>query len=370
MGSVSVRSAAVLRVLAAAGGTTLAVSQIHKSCIAQHTELASENTHNPNNRGNTCDGNILKSQIQENCILAATLGTLGLPLSAKGVKDAYAHLQKAISVKKNQEAAIQKAHQVGRGEVGEDGSLAKVGNYTFSQKRQKAQILKEAGIGKKERRKLFENKTVGDGEYIEELIDIESQIAKIETASWRKQGGAKNLSDDLISLKSDLDEALDASPAEMPERLAKLREKLLKIETQKDVPTSAVRVEDILENPKALRTGQVVPLNPGAKNPVAIKFEAEAIDDLSKAEKNIVQKFVNSLRVGVAGDSIDPTKIKYLSGLDHGSKGKVFEVRIINRGHQRLLGCYQNGLFTVYKYDPHAPETVQGFNLRYKDLCK
>lgn len=369
LSSLSVRSAAVLRVLAASGGTTFGISQIHKSCIAQHTELASENK-SDQDPANSCDGNILKSQIQENCVLAATLSALGLPLSAKGVKETYAQLQKAITVKKNQDAAIQKAHQVGRGEIGEDGNLAKVGNYTFSQKRKKAQILKEAGVGKKERRKLFENKTVGDGDYIEELIDIENEIVKIEKASWRSQGGAMDLSDDLISLRSELDEALDASPTEMPERLSKLREKLSKIATQKEAPASALRVEDILENPKALRSGQAVPLNPGAKNPVAIKFDTEAIDDLSKAEKNIVQKFVNSLRVGVAGDSIDPTKIKYLSGLDHGSKGKVFEVRIINRGHQRLLGCYQNGLFTVLKYDPHAPETVQGFNLRYKDLCK
>ena len=60
-----------------------------------------------------------------------------------------------------QEQAILKAHRVGLGEVGEDGTPARIGNYTDKHRRNKALILRDAGFSLSERRLLMENGIVG-----------------------------------------------------------------------------------------------------------------------------------------------------------------------------------------------------------------
>ena len=45
-------------------------------------------------------------------------------------------------------SALERAHRVGMGEIGKDGTPARVGNYTEAQLRKKSRILKEAGFFK------------------------------------------------------------------------------------------------------------------------------------------------------------------------------------------------------------------------------
>ena len=59
------------------------------------------------------------------------------------------------------EKAVIKAHNIGKGLPGKDGTPARLGNYTRAQLRQKANILREAGFSKKEIRNLMENGIVG-----------------------------------------------------------------------------------------------------------------------------------------------------------------------------------------------------------------
>lgn len=59
--------------------------------------------------------------------------------------------------------AIESAHLVGAGELGADGALAKVGNYSAAQLKEKTKILKEAGLSSAEIRKLMEDGIVGLG---------------------------------------------------------------------------------------------------------------------------------------------------------------------------------------------------------------
>jgi hypothetical protein len=59
--------------------------------------------------------------------------------------------------------AIQKAHKVGRGELGKDKiSEAMIFNYTIQQLKRKADILNKAGFSKEERRLLMKKGVVGD----------------------------------------------------------------------------------------------------------------------------------------------------------------------------------------------------------------
>lgn len=60
-----------------------------------------------------------------------------------------------------QEKAILEAHQVGSGEPGKDKNEAGIYNYTSSQLRQKAEILKAAGFNEEQRRSLIEGGFVG-----------------------------------------------------------------------------------------------------------------------------------------------------------------------------------------------------------------
>lgn len=59
------------------------------------------------------------------------------------------------------EEAVKKAHEEGKGEEGKDGKEAGVYNYTLSQLRRKAKILKGAGYSEEERRALMEAGIVG-----------------------------------------------------------------------------------------------------------------------------------------------------------------------------------------------------------------
>lgn len=52
-------------------------------------------------------------------------------------------------------AGVALAHRVGRGEVGKDGTAARLYNYTFGQVKRKIHILRNAGFPRLERRKLI-----------------------------------------------------------------------------------------------------------------------------------------------------------------------------------------------------------------------
>lgn len=79
-----------------------------------------------------------------------------------------------VSFTPEQEAAILKAHGIGRGEKGKSGGEAGIGNYAFSQLREKAQILEDEGqFTQAERRALMESGIVGDPTLLEQLDELE-----------------------------------------------------------------------------------------------------------------------------------------------------------------------------------------------------
>ena len=57
--------------------------------------------------------------------------------------------------------ALQRAHLVGKGQIGKDGTPARIGNYTSAQLRDKIKILRDAGFSRAERRKLMKDGVVG-----------------------------------------------------------------------------------------------------------------------------------------------------------------------------------------------------------------
>lgn len=377
IGQFSLRSAGVLRLLSAAGLTAASLSQIQKSCFAKYTEVASAQH---DQTSINCDSNILKSQEHDNCLLIAGLNALGFQATHKALRESlsslksFSNAQVASDPLKKfsdfQQKAIQEAHLVGRGEQGLDGSLAKKGNYTYRQKLKKSRILKDAKINKTDRRKLFEDGVVGDADDIEQLIDIEEKILQLENYYWKNTSKSKVSMQEIKQLRADFDAAMEDSSNQVAGHISKIRDKIDKLTVAGVQADQTAQIDDLILNPAALLGQKVIVLNAERKSTHQLKFEDSALGDFLKAEKPIIQKFINSIKSGSSSESFDPTKIKILSGLEAGKQGKAFEVRIINHGHQRLFGCYQNGILTVMKYDSHAPESYAGTVQRYKDLCR
>lgn len=79
-----------------------------------------------------------------------------------------------------QQEAVIRAHLVGVGELGLDGTMAKVSNYTLAQLRRKSELLKEAGFTKEEIRVLMEGTIVGIGP--DEFAKIPSPPTRVSTS--------------------------------------------------------------------------------------------------------------------------------------------------------------------------------------------
>ena len=83
-----------------------------------------------------------------------------------------------------QKNAVKEAHLVGSGEEGKNGALAGIENYTNTQLRRKAKILKNAGFSLSQRRELMESGSVGImlvGISIRELRRKEMQYVDINS---------------------------------------------------------------------------------------------------------------------------------------------------------------------------------------------
>jgi hypothetical protein len=113
-----------------------------------------------------------------------------------------------------------------------------------------------------------------------------------------------------------------------------------------------------------------ISLDSQAPRPRVLEFDPVALSELRGAAIPVKRKFVDSLKTGAKLFEIDPAKIRLLPNAGRGELGTPFEVIIINHGHQRLFGCFKDGVFRVLRYDPHAPEQRAGTLNRYGNLCK
>ena len=120
----------------------------------------------------------------KSCLLSASLASLpitlpiiglsgialakklrGTKVSSQAVPSSSAEKAEEVlgtKLSSSQKKAIEEAHLVGQGQVGRDGTPARIGNYTEDQLRRKAEILKQAGLSSSQRRTLMEKGIVGD----------------------------------------------------------------------------------------------------------------------------------------------------------------------------------------------------------------
>ena len=97
--------------------------------------------------------------------------------------------EKSLERRLNQKEteALERAHHVGMGEKGKDGTSARIGNYTQAQLREKNKILKQAGFSKIEREKLIKDGVVGNKTMeAQATIDKPQRVDKSRTADQRQ----------------------------------------------------------------------------------------------------------------------------------------------------------------------------------------
>lgn len=177
-GLISINSARALQVAALAMDSELALTQIDSECLSKNSPKIG-GLHSTNDKGQCVSAPSVGQLKADHCILTATLATLSfglavLPDLGKIGSKALGRGQSSSPVARseisemlkreiteNEMKAIERAHLEGAGEIGENGGPAGVGNYTFGQKRNKAKILKEAGLNDDEIRILMEKGRVG-----------------------------------------------------------------------------------------------------------------------------------------------------------------------------------------------------------------
>ncbi|GIL18453.1 MAG: hypothetical protein BroJett040_22040 [Oligoflexia bacterium] len=229
--SSSVRTSAT-----AASGTALAidsglvVNSLAKACVSSELKLMAQGAC----QKDTVDYQKLsiKTQQANNCLLEAALdlAPAGLLTSSKAYLAVKNYLTRTEAEKvvgrtlsPSTLDAIQEAHLVGHGEVGADGTVARIGNYTDKQLLKKARILKtKTDLTPTERRLLFKNGIVGDSEHIDELIKIEDDLALLEK-EFRQTNQSKSHINDLVHLKSEYGLLIEDLSQIDPSRLKKLR---------------------------------------------------------------------------------------------------------------------------------------------------
>ncbi len=91
--------------------------------------------------------------------------------------------------------------------------------------------------------------------------------------------------------------------------------------------------------------------------------------ELNKADPITIKKLLNSLDMGAKSESLDASKIRFLTNFSN-DQGRAFEVRIIGNGHQRLFECLQKNVFRIMIYDPASPATGGTISTKYHDLCR
>lgn len=164
-----------------------------------------------------------------------------------------------------EKAAIIAAHNVGENEQGKDGSEAGINNYTFSQLREKAKILKgddeQKGFSKEERRKLMEAGIVGEERDKQDLRSTPERLVELSEAQLREQEAIRKNTDTMVQQLSEL-LSISAEERDILRKLSdEQMERLIQsIEFSKTTFEEYIEksIRQGLDDPKERKTNEVV----------------------------------------------------------------------------------------------------------------
>lgn len=163
--------------VALATGTADGLRETASACLNSHQIQAQT--------GPRCENYTVKAITADNCYLAAGLAALDATSSMPRLSTFIARLKgrgpnaenvspltlrptpemvlgRQSPLTSTEAAGLARAHAVGDGMPGADGSPARIGNYTREQLDEKARILRDAGFNENDRRRLIESGLAGN----------------------------------------------------------------------------------------------------------------------------------------------------------------------------------------------------------------
>ena len=161
---------------------------------------------------------------------------------------------------------------------------------------------------------------------------------------------------------------IDSSLKEYPTALqiSELQEKFEVIQSKYKEKKDVFAVSlSLLENrPELLQEGWLYTTEESI-----LTFSEEPIKYLDRRYANLVPKFVKALQKGIVPPQ-GTEGIKMITSIPDGPNGRLFEVKLLGRGHYRLIGCFMAGVFKILRFDPSAPYTREAWDKKYGGLCK
>ena len=259
-------------------------------------------------------------------------------------------LGRALS--KKQGEALERAHRVGMGEKGKDGTPAGIGNYTEAQLREKNKILKESGFTKEDIRKLMENGIVGWRFWKR----APPKSIKTETTEEIPSVSAnKEATEEIEQMPSDFDKELRAAEEEL-----RAFKEALRVAKERRNQTRKMRqiILSDLAKQSAERTISPIP---------ATKINIEQLSDTTETEaKELIQKFKKEtddlpdikfwdedMSRFMASDEIEqPTSaLRFIEGMNFAA-GKLQYVIKRSNGARLYHGSKSSSLLIFAKNNP------------------
>ncbi len=386
----SEKSASLLGALSVGVDSALVVNAVNKACENKISKNPEKNFCPSDENSEMQYQSVIKGQSE--CVLEAAIdmapaGFIVKAEAAKRIKLLFAvkgperfraeHAEQVLgrNLSRIEKSTIEEAHRVGRGELGRDGvNYAAKDNYTDAQLKKKMRILQQLSLSEKERRALAEAGVVGDTAQEAKLFALDAKLDEMLEAGIRDRRKAID-SEEANKLKDEILEMLE-NPNLSAEQVAALEAKIANLQAGKaqSAVTSEISASNLFSpGMMASKTDQyykknfVVTAENGHQR--SYNFEKSAWDDLSKADNMVKEKMSKALNEGLVPTLVNDDKVRLLKKHEAGAEGQLFEVRISGNGHQRLLGCYKSGVYTIKKYDPKAPSDVQAYAKQYGKLC-
>ena len=239
-------------------------------------------------------------------------------------------------IKSRERDAIIEAHGIGKREVGEDGTPARMGNYTQAQLRRKAQILKESGLSQADIQSLMERWNL-------DLSEVESiKLLEIVGDLFTQSSSSAN-ANDLLNL-----------PVGVPVSDARLRSSLAKPK-QPVVPILGNQVA-VPHGEGGLINGEISNILPDGRLQVVFKDVNGNVLEREVNSDQLLKPLSTGLHHIQVGSEVSAPKIN-----GDISKGRIKSIK----GDQALVTWQENNNSTTERWVPlqslNKPPTGRGF---------
>lgn len=370
--TITPRTVAIARLTSSLSLSSVAVAEAFKSCDSVEDKIQ---LNHENQKQTACLNHNIKSVGHENCLLSKILAATQIVHLFPILKHTSNFINKSKTIKntrslqKIETETIAQTRQVTTNEltVSSKKTITTAQENLSKEKIAKSRPDTSAAVSRKKSKSAVID---SDEKKLKSMISLESEIDIIEKKLLQQGGSAEQLAQ-LKLIRKELDSVIDFDLASSESKLNELRNRLRNLQSSELNTVVQDKTMNALDSLSSFADNQKVQVMSGHfQGDRYVQISSKVFESLKSEEKITTRKFLESISKGLNADKIDSTKIKFLGGIESGEKGRVFEVRVVTRGHKRLFGCFKDGVYSILAYNPQTPTTVAGVNVLYKDLCK